>query len=77
VEITVGALRGCRGRLLDKKKGMLAISVTAFNGGARVVLPDTSWVRLPAPVNRCRVCARGVGAGTGAELARPVDRGVS
>ncbi len=46
VEIVAGALRGCRGRLLRKDAGAIALLVTAINGGLRVILPDPSWVRV-------------------------------
>jgi transcription antitermination factor NusG len=50
VEIIKGALRGCRGRLLRKDMGAIALTVGVVNGGVRIKLPDPSWVRpLPPP----------------------------
>lgn len=57
VEITAGALSGCRGHLLRKDAGAVALLVSAINGGVRVTLPDPSWVRR-APAAR-----RGAAAG--------------
>ncbi|MGH9471139.1 MAG: transcription termination/antitermination NusG family protein [Terriglobales bacterium] len=50
VEIAAGALRGCRGRLLRKDQGAIALLISAINGGVRVNLPDPTWIRpLPRP----------------------------
>lgn len=49
VEIVAGALRGCRGRLVRKDTGAIALVVSAINGGLRVTVPDPAWLRvLPA-----------------------------
>lgn len=49
VEIIAGALRGCRGRLVRKDAGAIALVVSAINGGLRVTVPDPAWIRvLPA-----------------------------
>lgn len=48
VEITAGALRGCRGRLLRKDAASILLIVSAINGGVRVALPDASWVSTVA-----------------------------
>lgn len=49
VEIVAGAMHGCRGRLLRKDAGAIALVVSAINGGVRVTVPDPSWIRvLPA-----------------------------
>lgn len=57
VEIAVGAMRGCRGRLLRKEQGAIALLVSAINGGVRVNLPDPTWIRpLPRPA---RAAAQG------------------
>lgn len=48
VEIVAGSLRGCRGRLLRKQQGAIALLVSAINGGVRVNLPDPTWIR-PLP----------------------------
>jgi transcription antitermination factor NusG len=49
VEIVGGALRGCRGRLVRKSAGAIALVVSAINGGLRVTVPDPAWIRvLPA-----------------------------
>jgi len=44
VEIVRGAMRGCRGWLLSKQVGRIALRVAAIQGGIRVYLPDPSWV---------------------------------
>lgn len=50
VEVAVGALAGCRGRLISKSPGALALVISAINGGVRVVVPDPSWLRrIPSP----------------------------
>lgn len=46
VEIVAGALRGCRGKLLRKDAGTIALLVSAINGGLRVTVPDASWIRV-------------------------------
>lgn len=46
VEIVAGALRGCRGKLLRKDAGAIALLVSAINGGLRVSVPDPSWIRV-------------------------------
>lgn len=46
VEIVAGAMRGCRGRLLRKDIGAIALLVSAINGGVRVTVPDPSWIRV-------------------------------
>ncbi|HEY7838614.1 MAG TPA: UpxY family transcription antiterminator [Terriglobales bacterium] len=46
VEIVSGAMRGCRGRLLRKDHGAIIMAVAAIQGGIRVCLPDSSWVRV-------------------------------
>ena len=44
VEIVAGALRGCRGYLLSKSDGVVALLVNAINGGIRIRVPDPSWL---------------------------------
>lgn len=46
VEIVAGALRGCRGRLVRKDLGAIALLVSAINCGLRVTVPDPSWIRV-------------------------------
>lgn len=49
VEIVAGAMRGCRGRLVRKDLGAIALLVSAISCGLRVTVPDPSWIRvLPA-----------------------------
>lgn len=57
VEITAGALRGCRGYLLRKDQGAIALLVSAINGGVRVSLPDPSWVRAVPRARRATASA--------------------
>jgi transcription antitermination factor NusG len=51
VEIVTGAMRGCRGHLLNKDEGAgrIVLSLSAVQGLVRVTLPDPSWI---APVLR-------------------------
>ena len=58
VEITTGSLTGCRGRLISKAPGALALVISAINGGVRVVVPDPVWIRPTHPVAADRVDAR-------------------
>ncbi len=46
IEIVRGPLQGQIGRLVRKQQNAIALLVTAINGGVRVTLPDTSWVRV-------------------------------
>ncbi|MGH9471722.1 MAG: transcription termination/antitermination protein NusG [Terriglobales bacterium] len=54
VEITNGALRGCRGKLLRKDRCEIALVVGAINGGVRIKVPDPSWLAPVLPTG----CAR-------------------
>lgn len=54
VEIVRGAMRGCRGWLLSKQVGRIALRITAIQGGIRVYLPDPSWV---VPIRALRAAA--------------------
>lgn len=58
VEVTNGSLAGCRGRLISKAPGALALVISAINGGVRVVVPDPAWIRPVHPVAAARVTAR-------------------
>jgi len=44
VEITKGALRGCRGVLQCKTLGFVILPVSTIRGGLRVRLPDPTWM---------------------------------
>ncbi len=56
VEIVAGAMRGCRGRLVRKDAGAIALMVSAINGGLRVTVPDPAWIRvLPKARGTARV----------------------
>lgn len=54
VEVTTGSLAGCRGRLISKTPGALALVISAINGGVRVVVPDPAWIRPVHPVSSDR-----------------------
>lgn len=54
VEIVAGAMRGCRGRLVRKSAGAIALVVSAINGGLRVTVPDPAWIRVLPRLDRRR-----------------------
>ncbi|MHB8736505.1 MAG: transcription termination/antitermination NusG family protein [Terriglobales bacterium] len=49
VEVVRGSMTGCRGFLLRKQDGCIALCISAINGAMRVTLPDPSWI---APVRK-------------------------
>ncbi len=60
IEIVRGPLQGQIGRLVRKQQNAIALVVTAINGGVRVTLPDTTWVR----VRRRQIRPVGMGTAT-------------
>lgn len=46
VEILSGVMRGCRGWLLRKQHGAIALTVSAINGSVRLVLSDANAVAV-------------------------------
>ena len=51
-EIVAGAMRGCRGRLVRKSAGAIALTVTAINGALRVTVPNPAWIRVLPRLDR-------------------------
>jgi transcription antitermination factor NusG len=52
IEVVLGPMAGCRGRLLRKSPNSIAFMVSAINGAVRVHVPDPAWV---APVKPARL----------------------
>lgn len=49
IEVVRGAMRGCRGFLLQKHDGAIVLQVSAIAGQVRVRLPDPSWIQPLRP----------------------------